>query len=42
MSSLKTGGDLAHIFSSKSSASSLKAYSPELIVHPLFVSEEEA
>lgn len=40
MSSLKMGGDLAHIFCSKSAANAIKCYSPELIVHPVFVGEE--
>lgn len=39
LSSLKIGSDLAHVFCSKSSASAIKSYSPELIVHPVFVSE---
>ena len=38
LTSLKIGGDLAHIFCSKSAASSIKTYSPELIVHPVFFS----
>jgi ATP-dependent NAD(P)H-hydrate dehydratase len=41
ISSLKTGGDLAHIFCSKSASSSIKAYSPEIIVHPVFFSDAE-
>lgn len=41
ISSLKVGADLAHIFCSKSSSSGIKSYSPEIIVHPLFVSDEE-
>ena len=41
ISALKTGADLAHIFCSKSSSVSIKSYSPEIIVHPVFVSEEE-
>jgi len=41
ISSLKVGGDLAHIFCSKSSSPSIKSYSPEIIVHPVFVSDEE-
>ena len=40
ISALKTGADLAHIFCSKSSSVSIKSYSPEIIVHPVFVSEE--
>ena len=38
---MKSGGDLAHIFCSKSSSISIKSYSPEIIVHPVFMSEEE-
>ena len=41
ISALKAGGDLAHIFCSKASSVSIKSYSPEIIVHPVFVSEEE-
>ena len=41
ISGLKAGGDLAHIFCSKASSVSIKSYSPEIIVHPIFVSEEE-
>ena len=41
VSALKIGGDLAHVFCSKSSSISIKAYCPEIIVHPIFVSEEE-
>jgi ATP-dependent NAD(P)H-hydrate dehydratase len=41
MSALKAGADLAHIFCSKSSSVSIKSYSPEIIVHPIFTSEEE-
>jgi ATP-dependent NAD(P)H-hydrate dehydratase len=36
MSALKTGADLAHIFCAKSAAIAIKAYSPEIIVHPVF------
>lgn len=36
MSSLKSGGDLAHIFCAKSAAIAIKSYSPEIIVHPVF------
>mgnify|MGYP003950106785 CR=1 FL=1 len=39
ISALKSGADLAHIFCSKSSSVSIKSYSPEIIVHPVFVSE---
>lgn len=41
ISALKVGGDLSHIFCSKSASSAIKSYSPEVIVHPVFVSEEE-
>ena len=41
ISSLKVGADLAHIFCSKSASSSIKSYSPEIIVHPVFVSDAE-
>lgn len=39
MSALLTGADLAHVFCVKESASVIKAYSPELIVHPSLLSE---
>lgn len=42
IASLKAGGDLAHIFCSKSASVAIKAYSPEVIVHPVFVSDNEA
>ncbi len=41
IASLKAGGDLAHIFCSKSASIAIKAYSPEVIVHPVFVSQNE-
>lgn len=41
ISALKAGGDLSHIFCSKFSSPAIKSYSPEIIVHPVFVSEEE-
>lgn len=41
ISALKVGGDLSHIFCSKFSSPAIKSYSPEIIVHPVFVSEEE-
>lgn len=41
ISSLRVGGDMAHIFCSKNSSPSIKSYSPEIIVHPVFLSEEE-
>lgn len=40
ISALKAGADLAHIFCSRSSSVSIKSYSPEIIVHPVFISEE--
>lgn len=36
------GCDLGHIFCNKTSATAIKTYSPEIIVHPMFVSDEEA
>ena len=41
ISALRIGGDLSHIFCSKFSSPAIKSYSPEIIVHPLFVSDEE-
>lgn len=41
ISALRVGGDLSHIFCSKFSSPAIKSYSPEIIVHPVFVSEEE-
>lgn len=38
ISSVKAGGDLAHIFCSKLSSHAIKSYSPEAIVHPVFIS----
>ncbi|KRX00633.1 hypothetical protein PPERSA_00860 [Pseudocohnilembus persalinus] len=38
---LKGGGDLAHIFCTKSAATAIKSYSPEIIVHPFLFAEEE-
>jgi len=40
ISALKVGGDLSHIFCSKFSSPAIKSYSPEIIVHPVFVAEE--
>lgn len=40
ISALKVGGDLGHIFCNKASATAIKTYSPEIIVHPIFVSDE--
>jgi ATP-dependent NAD(P)H-hydrate dehydratase len=39
ISALRVGGDLSHIFCSKFSSPAIKSYSPEIIVHPVFVSE---
>jgi ATP-dependent NAD(P)H-hydrate dehydratase len=38
ISALRVGGDLSHIFCSKFSSPAIKSYSPEIIVHPVFVS----
>nr|CAD7264971.1 unnamed protein product [Timema shepardi] len=35
ITTLKVGGDLAHVFCCKDAASAIKSYSPELIVHPV-------
>ncbi|XP_022253892.1 ATP-dependent (S)-NAD(P)H-hydrate dehydratase-like [Limulus polyphemus] len=35
ISALKTGADLSHIFCTSTAATSIKSYSPELIVHPV-------
>ena len=40
ISSLKVGGDIAHIFCSKSASTAIKSYSPEVIVHPVFCSSD--
>lgn len=37
LSSLKAGADLAHVFCTKDAAMPIKAYSPELIVHPYLI-----
>ena len=39
ISSLRTGSDLCHIFCHKLASSSIKSYSPDLIVHPFENSE---
>lgn len=39
ISALKVGGDLGHIFCSKFSSPAIKSYSPEIIAHPVFISE---
>lgn len=41
IAALRVGGDLSHIFCSKFSSAAIKSYSPEIITHPLFISEEE-
>lgn len=41
ISALKVGGDLGHIFCNKASSTPIKTYSPEIIVHPVFVSDDE-
>lgn len=35
MAALRTGMDLAHVFCARDAAAAIKAYSPELIVHPV-------
>ncbi|XP_054718958.1 ATP-dependent (S)-NAD(P)H-hydrate dehydratase-like [Uloborus diversus] len=35
ISALKVGGDLVHVFCTKDASQVIKAYSPELIVHPI-------
>ena len=39
IAALRVGGDLSHIFSSKFSSPAIKTYSPEIITHPIFVSD---
>ena len=41
IAALKIGADMAHIFCSKTASHSIKAYSPEVIVHPLFTLSDE-
>ena len=41
MASLRVGTDMAHIFCPKKSATAIKSYSPDLIVHPVFVSDQD-
>ena len=41
ISALRSGGDLAHIFCTKSAGIPIKSYSPEIIVHPTLVSSSE-
>ncbi|XP_060065217.1 ATP-dependent (S)-NAD(P)H-hydrate dehydratase-like [Ylistrum balloti] len=40
ISSLKMGADLSHVFCTQDSASVIKSYSPELIVHPILDSDD--
>jgi len=41
IAALKTGCDLSHIFCAESAATAIKAYSPELIVHPVLLTQKE-
>ena len=41
ISSLKIGADLAHVFCAKTAANAIKAYSPEVIAHPIFTLSDE-
>jgi ATP-dependent NAD(P)H-hydrate dehydratase len=41
MATLRVGTDMAHIFCPKTSATAIKSYSPDLIVHPIFDIEQE-
>lgn len=41
LSSLKIGGDLAHIFCAKAASLPIKAYSPEIIAHGIFALSNE-
>jgi len=36
IAALKVGADLSHVFTTRDAAATIKAYSPELIVHPYF------
>ncbi len=40
MSVLKGGGDMAHIFCTKSAGIPIKSYSPEVVVHPKLLDKE--
>ena len=42
ISTLKAGADLAHVFCAREAATPIKSYSPELIVHPVFVTSQQA
>ena len=39
MAAFRTGADLVHVFCTKNAAIPIKSYSPDLIVHPLLVSQ---
>jgi ATP-dependent NAD(P)H-hydrate dehydratase len=39
MSAFRTGVDLVHVFCAKNAAIPIKSFSPDLIVHPILVSE---
>lgn len=39
ISALKTGADLVHVFCEREAGQVIKAYSPELIVHPVLDTE---
>jgi len=41
MATLRVGIDMSHIFCPKSSATAIKSYSPDCIVHPLFDIEQD-
>ena len=41
MTALRTGADLVHVIASPLAAPAIKAYSPDLIVHPLLEGEKE-
>ncbi|KAJ5077942.1 atp-dependent (s)-nad(p)h-hydrate dehydratase family member [Anaeramoeba ignava] len=41
ITALKIGADLVHIFCTKNAGTAIKSYSPDLIVHPILMSEEE-
>jgi ATP-dependent NAD(P)H-hydrate dehydratase len=41
IASLRTGADLCHVFCAKEAARVIKSYSPELIVHSSFQSDQE-
>src|SRR3989338_3928220 len=42
ITALRSGADLCHVFCPAAAASAIKAYSPDLIVHPLFCSSNPA